>query len=107
VQEHQHEDVSHNPPAPVPDLQRLPPDFQGRAGVIALAPMPAGTLRLVKGHYRKFLRTALVACPQCGREAMLDHEIAADGTVSPSVQCPFPGCSFHDQVQLLGWLAAP
>lgn len=72
-----------------------------------LVPMPGGASRVAPGHYRRFLRTAIAACPICGREAVLDHDIAPDGMVSPALQCPFPTCDFHDQVQLQGWLAAP
>ena len=44
-----------------------------------------------------------VYCPKCGREGSLDHEIDAEGRVTPSVVCPHEGCDFHDNVQLLGW----
>lgn len=42
----------------------------------------------------------IVKCPGCGREYPLDHEVAADGTVTPSVECPT--CPFHDNVRLGG-----
>ena len=45
----------------------------------------------------------LVSCPKCGCVALLDHEVAADGTVKPSVVCPKEGCGFHDSVRLIGW----
>lgn len=60
--------------------------------------------RLADGH-----RTATVSCPGCGRAASLsDHEIAVDGTVSPSLVCPYADdperpCAFHDHVRLEGW----
>lgn len=44
-----------------------------------------------------------MACPKCMLIAMLDHEIAADGTLTPSVQCAKEGCSFHESVRLVGW----
>lgn len=48
--------------------------------------------------------TAGLQCPTCGRLFCLaNHAIAADGSVSPSVVCPHPGCSFHEFVRLLGW----
>ena len=31
------------------------------------------------------------------------HQIAADGTVSPSVVCPHEGCTFHEFVKLENW----
>ncbi len=44
-----------------------------------------------------------VTCPGCAQEYALDHEIAEDGTVSPSLDCPTEGCSFHDYAQLVDW----
>lgn len=39
------------------------------------------------------------ACPSCGAEGDLtDHEIDADGVVSPSVVCP--ACDWHEHVVL-------
>lgn len=35
-----------------------------------------------------------VWCPNCERAAVIDHEIADDGRVTPSLDCPF-GCGFH------------
>lgn len=50
-------------------------------------------------------RTAMLNCPVCGQTASLvEHEIGADGTVSPSVVCPYAGCVFHDYVRLVGWV---
>ncbi len=50
-------------------------------------------------------RSADLVCPLCSRWAsLMDHEIAADGTVSPSVGCPYEPCPFHENpVRLLGW----
>lgn len=31
------------------------------------------------------------------------HQIAPDGTVSPSVVCPHDGCDFHEFVRLENW----
>lgn len=43
-------------------------------------------------------------CPGCGTTASLeDHEIADDGTVTPSLVCQNEGCGFHENVQLSGW----
>lgn len=57
-----------------------------------------------KPVYVDMKRTAKLACPGCGNAAVLDHEIAPDGTVTPSVECPFEPCTFHDDVKLLGWV---
>lgn len=32
------------------------------------------------------------------------HTIHAAGDVSPSVVCPYKGCSFHEAVRLVGWV---
>jgi hypothetical protein len=45
----------------------------------------------------------VVACPTCGTAACLDHQIAADGAVTPSVECAVLRCGFHEQVRLLDW----
>jgi hypothetical protein len=47
--------------------------------------------------------TARVKCPQCQQWATLDHDIAANGAVYPSLICPTNGCGFHDVVMLAGW----
>lgn len=46
----------------------------------------------------------MLRCPN-GHVGALDHEIAADGTVSPSVVCDQDSCTFHKQVRLLDWNA--
>ena len=45
-----------------------------------------------------------VSCPRCGYDAELDHAIAPDGTVTPSLDCP-GGCGFHEHVKLTGYPA--
>lgn len=62
-----------------------------------------GTWRPVRGG-----TSARLTCPQCGLDAELDHEIAADGTVSRSVECPGViasggNCTWHVHVRLEGW----
>lgn len=44
----------------------------------------------------------LLSCPK-GHLATLQHEIASDGTVTPSVGCPIDGCGWHVFVKLEGW----
>ena len=40
----------------------------------------------------------------CGHAFVLTgHTIAPDGSVSPSVVCPYPPCTFHQMVRLDGW----
>ncbi len=52
-------------------------------------------------------KTAAFICPKCGNLAMLiDHKIAPDGTVTPSVVCPHEGCTFHEFIRLEGWEAS-
>lgn len=58
-----------------------------------------GTWQLVK---TKNEPSASFVCPDCGFfGSLLDHQIAEDGTVSPSVDCP--DCSFHEHIRLEGW----
>ncbi len=42
-------------------------------------------------------------CPSCGRSMCIPHAIAADGTVTPSVICPYENCGWHVFVRLGGW----
>lgn len=47
-------------------------------------------------------------CPDCGKSSTLwcpvgGHGIAEDGTIDPSVVCPFEPCTFHEWVKLEGW----
>lgn len=48
---------------------------------------------------------ALVCCPNGHIASLTDHEIKADGTVWPSLVCPYDGCGFHEFVRLEGWHA--
>ena len=51
-------------------------------------------------------RGAVVCCPGCGKIcSLLDHTIDPDGTVTPSLDCPFEHCGFHDYVKLADWTA--
>lgn len=50
-----------------------------------------------------------IRCPTCGQSATLrhpngGHTIAADGTVTPSVVCPYPPCTWHEWVRLGDWV---
>lgn len=44
----------------------------------------------------------LFKCPN-GHIGILDHDIADDGTVSPSVDCMTDGCEFHAFIVLDDW----
>lgn len=46
---------------------------------------------------------ASVSCPSCAGHAVLEHTIAHDGTITPSIDCPFEGCDFHAHGRLEGW----
>lgn len=56
-----------------------------------------------KGGQSPAGRTALLACPNGHIGSLSDHDIAPDGTVSPSVVCPHEGCTFHEFIKLEGW----
>ncbi len=48
----------------------------------------------------------LVCCPACGHIVTLEkYTIDPDGTVTPSLDCPFPDCDFHEFVKLADWKA--
>lgn len=47
--------------------------------------------------------TARVRCPKCQTWGTLDHVIAPDGRVAPSVACATEGCDFHEMIWLAGW----
>lgn len=51
-------------------------------------------------------RTPTVSCPGCQALGGLDHAVAADGAVTPFLQCP-KGCGFHDMVRLMEWDRGP
>ena len=62
------------------------------------------------GQYRRVVSdgqvTARLCCPKCHYQAVLDHEIDAEGRVTPSVECP-DGCGYHETgVVLEGWADA-
>lgn len=61
--------------------------------------LPPGTWNL----WTTGKRRVLFSCPKCGQTGLLNHEIADDGTVTPSVQCPKTGCGFHEMIRLSGW----
>jgi len=46
---------------------------------------------------------ASMTCPNGHGLTLGGHQIAADGTVHPSVVCPVQGCSFHEFVRLDKW----
>ena len=51
-------------------------------------------------------KTALIYCPKCGDfKASLagTHEIAKDGTVTPSLICGAETCDFHEHIKLQDW----
>ena len=48
-------------------------------------------------------RSASVTCTNGHTATLTDHTIAEDGTVSPSLVCPYEGCEFHEYVKLEGW----
>lgn len=65
------------------------------------APLSWKGLKPASTHKRT--RAATVTCPDGHTFTLLDHTIADDGTVSPSVVCPYMGCIFHEFAKLEGW----
>lgn len=54
-------------------------------------------------EWKKVGKSVLVQCPGCRKQYRLDHDIDAQGVVTPSLECPDDGCRFHDFVILVGW----
>lgn len=54
-------------------------------------------LKTIKG------RSASFTCPNGHIGTLSDHDIAEDGSVSPSVVCPYENCGFHEFIRLEGW----
>ncbi len=49
--------------------------------------------------------SVILICPGCKVPGVLDHEVDAEGNVTPSVDCP--ECEYHETgVKLIGWEAA-
>ncbi len=55
------------------------------------------------GHWKVWLNKVVISCPGCGVEGRIDHTVSEDGTVSPSLVCPFD-CGFHEFVKLTDWV---
>lgn len=47
--------------------------------------------------------SASLICPKGHYATLQDHTILVDGAVMPSVECPEPGCGFHELVFLEDW----
>lgn len=45
----------------------------------------------------------MIKCPNDHKAFLTRHDIAADGSVSPSVVCPDDTCTWHVYVKLTGW----
>lgn len=68
---------------------------------------PKGTWRPLQDRDKsgRLYYSAMVCCPGCEKVcSLLDHTIDSDGTVNPSLGCPF--CSFHEFVILDDWIYA-
>lgn len=76
-------------------VKSFPYDCNHKAGSWKGLALPLGT---------GYVRSASFTCPSCGRVCSLsDHQIAEDGTVAPSVVCPYMDCDFHEFIRLEGW----
>jgi len=74
----------------VDGLLLVPHDDQLRNNTWCLSPLPGGRL------------CVMTRCTN-GHLGQLDHTIAANGVVSPSVVCQRDGCGFHEFIVLEGW----
>lgn len=80
--------------------------------------IPRSTSTGVKSGHRPawytWFGTVMLVCPsghvgmlRAARTLLSDpegHEIAVDGTVTPSAVCPEPNCTFHEHVVLQDWI---
>lgn len=58
-----------------------------------------------KSNWQHFQGTAVVKCLNCNKRATLSkHVIELDGTVKPSLVCPYADCNFHEFVKLEEWI---
>ncbi len=49
--------------------------------------------------------TATVTCSNNHDGLIGEHDIAGDGTVTPSVECTVDECGWHEHIKLEGWEA--
>jgi hypothetical protein len=47
--------------------------------------------------------SASATCANGHTCTLTDHTIADDGTVTPSLVCPYDDCNWHENVKLEGW----
>jgi hypothetical protein len=85
----------------VPDAGALPPKCSWDYAVRLLRRAEDG------GGYACQSDTDLALCT-CGsghtcRLSGRVHQVAPDGTVTPSYVCPVAGCGFHVWIRLVGW----
>lgn len=48
-------------------------------------------------------QSVYVVCPECKMSYAIDHDIADNGELSPSLMCPTKGCGWHVTARLRGW----
>ena len=91
-------------------LPRAPVEVYGARGLQDgdLAPGSWAPIAQEADVWHRRFAWAIIRCPQCSRLLTLSrqrHVVADDGTVSPSLVCPYPnlGCSWHVFVRLDGW----
>ena len=67
--------------------------------------IPRGTPNDDGPRWYLFGGVVFVTCGECSFRSSLDHDIAGDGTVTPSLECPADGCDWHVNARLEGWYA--
>jgi hypothetical protein len=74
--------------------------FQRRAHISQCG--PGDYVKLAKPSRRAW---AWLVCPGCKRGVSVahNHEVLADGTVTPSFVCTHGGCTYHQCIKLGGW----
>lgn len=75
----------------MPDNRPIPPEIVTFTMQLGLPAKPQ--------TWRPLGKSAYIVCPNGHGASLLDHKIAWDGNVSPSVVCPEDGCGFHAIIQ--------
>lgn len=82
-----------------------------RSPVASRSGSPKGTWFALTTSNPAFPLEVVLICPGCGQSMGILHAVGTDGTVNPSVVCPYTeapyGCAFHEFVRLADWDHGP
>lgn len=82
---------------------RAPEGRRPKPGEWVPTPIYDADQRVTRGRW-----SAVLWCPDCGKPMSIPHAIDADGTATPSVQCPRARCGWHPgRTRFVGWSDLP